>query len=226
MSIVDDDIDPIREVEKFRRVCDPQSDVLTVNSRNAPIEVLLEIYDEALPEVYGYVRRRVDSDQAAEDVTAEAFLAAVTALRKRPTDPVGVPWLIGIARHKVVDHWRKREREQRRVDALTQAVAVGAGLQPKPVTPATDEIIEAHLADWTLSKLAAPYRAALTLRYLDDLPVQQVADHLDRTTGATEALLTRAKTAFRQAYPWPDEAPPVTAFSVLPHAKHLPKGRS
>jgi RNA polymerase sigma-70 factor (ECF subfamily) len=40
----------------------------------------------------------------------------------------------------------------------------------------------------------------LTLRYLDDLPVGEVADILDRTLHATEALLARARAAFRRAY--------------------------
>ena len=40
----------------------------------------------------------------------------------------------------------------------------------------------------------------LTLRYLDGLPVREVAALLDRTPGATEALLTRAKAAFRALY--------------------------
>ena len=44
------------------------------------------------------------------------------------------------------------------------------------------------------------HRAALTLRYLDGLPVPEVANHLGRTVHATEALLVRARTAFRHAY--------------------------
>ena len=39
-----------------------------------------------------------------------------------------------------------------------------------------------------------------TLRYVDDLPVAQVADDLGRTLHATEALLVRARSAFRTAY--------------------------
>jgi RNA polymerase sigma-70 factor (ECF subfamily) len=39
----------------------------------------------------------------------------------------------------------------------------------------------------------------LTLRYLDDLPVPQVAELLGRSMHATEALLVRARTAFRRA---------------------------
>ena len=52
-----------------------------------------------------------------------------------------------------------------------------------------------------LAGLGAHHRAALTLRYLDGLSVPEVARHLDRTVHATEALLIRAKAAFRRALP-------------------------
>jgi RNA polymerase sigma-70 factor, ECF subfamily len=51
-----------------------------------------------------------------------------------------------------------------------------------------------------LGRLGAHHRAALTLRYLDGLPVPEVAQHLDRTVHATEALLVRARAAFRRIY--------------------------
>jgi RNA polymerase sigma-70 factor (ECF subfamily) len=38
------------------------------------------------------------------------------------------------------------------------------------------------------------------LRYIDGLPVPEVASALDRTVHATEALLVRARIAFRSAY--------------------------
>ena len=55
-------------------------------------------------------------------------------------------------------------------------------------------------AQQVLASLGAHHRAALTLRYLDDLTVPQVAAALDRTLHATEALLVRARAAFRTAY--------------------------
>jgi RNA polymerase sigma-70 factor (ECF subfamily) len=51
----------------------------------------------------------------------------------------------------------------------------------------------------------------LTLRYLDDLSVPEVASELGRTVHATEALLSRARRAFRRAYDereGPDEEDP------------------
>jgi RNA polymerase sigma-70 factor (ECF subfamily) len=148
---------------------------------------LLELYDEALPQVYGYLLARCGDASVAEDLTAECFLAAVVAQRKPDPPPLSTAWLIGVARHKLVDHWRARSRDV-------------SGPEFEGVDDPWDEEIDAIRARDALAKLAPAHRAALTLRYLDGLPVAQVAAHLDRTLHATEALLVRARRAFRQAY--------------------------
>ena len=68
---------------------------------------LLALYDTALPEVYGYLVRRCDGAAVAEDLTAETFLAAVAAVQKGTVPTMTTAWLIGVARHKLVDHWRQ-----------------------------------------------------------------------------------------------------------------------
>ena len=50
------------------------------------------------------------------------------------------------------------------------------------------------------TELSSHHRSALTLRYLDDLPVADVAALLERSVHATEALLVRARSAFRRVY--------------------------
>jgi RNA polymerase sigma-70 factor (ECF subfamily) len=158
--------------------------------------VLLELYDRALPEVYGYLLPRCGSRATAEDVTSETFLAAVDAVSRGTVPHLSVPWLIGVARHKLVDHWRRTAREERRV--LRVASQPDAG----PDDP-WDVQVDATVARDVLAGLGAHHRAALTLRYLDGLSVPEVAHHLDRTVHATEALLIRAKAAFRRALPDP-----------------------
>jgi uncharacterized glyoxalase superfamily protein PhnB len=74
---------------------------------------LLELYDDALPHVYGYLLARCGDTGLAEELTAESFLAAVHAVRKPGGPDPSIPWLIGVARHKLADHWRRVEREQR-----------------------------------------------------------------------------------------------------------------
>jgi RNA polymerase sigma-70 factor (ECF subfamily) len=156
---------------------------------------LLALYDDAVGEIYGYLLSRCRNRTVAEDVTSEVFMGAVDMVAKGRVETVTTAWLIGIARHKLVDHWRRVEREQRRLTAV--ADEPGAA-------PTTDDPWDAHLdvlaARDALEQLGAHHRSVLTLRYLDGLSVPDCAVVLDRTVHATEALLMRAKQAFRQIY--------------------------
>jgi RNA polymerase sigma-70 factor, ECF subfamily len=153
---------------------------------------LMQLYDGALPQVYGYLLARCGRRAVAEDLTAETFLAAVTACRRTPPPAPSTGWLVGIARHKLVDHWRAAEREQRGLRAVES--------EPDPPDDPWDERLDALLARQVLAELTGTHRAALTLRYLDGLPVAQVALALGRTVTATETLLVRARAAFRRSY--------------------------
>lgn len=168
----------------------PTNDDKGVSGQSGGADALLSVYDEALPSVYGYVVRRCADRAVAEDVTSETFLAAMDTVRRDASAVPSTPWLIGIARHKLADHWRRMRRTPEPVDELPET---------------TDDDWDAHLdrmvAHHTLATLGPAHRAVLTLRYVDDLPVADCAQILDRTVGATEALLTRAKRAFRAAYP-------------------------
>ncbi|MCW2742668.1 MAG: putative polymerase sigma factor, sigma-70 family [Blastococcus sp.] len=152
---------------------------------------LLSLYDRALPEVYGYLLARCGQRALAEDLTAESFLAAVRA-EADGGPPTTVAWLIGVARHKLVDHWRRLEREERGLRLLD-------GGQQDSEDPWDDEL-DTLRAQQVLAELSLAHRAALTLRYLDDLPAPEVAALLGRTLHATEALLVRARIAFRRQY--------------------------
>ena len=122
-------------------------------------------------------------------------MGAVDSVSRGHDPDVTVAWLIGIARHKLVDHWRRLEREQRRIQAVAD--------EPD-AADADDDPWDAHLdvlaARDALERLGAHHRSALTLRYLDGLSVPEVAEVLGRTVHATEALLVRARRAFRDVY--------------------------
>jgi RNA polymerase sigma-70 factor (ECF subfamily) len=157
---------------------------------------LLALYDEALPTVYGYFVRRCGDRGAAEDLTSETFLAAMDAVRKDAPPPITVPWLIGVARHKLADHYRRRS------DRFTVPVAE----PPEPVDPADgwDAELDRIVAESVLAKLPEQHRTVLALRYMDDCSVPQCAELIGRTVHATEALLVRARRAFRSHYPGPE----------------------
>jgi RNA polymerase sigma-70 factor (ECF subfamily) len=140
--------------------------------------------------VYGYLLPRCGSVADAEDLTAETFMAVVAALQRPDPPTVSVAWMIGVARHKLVDHWRRGERERRGLEAVG----------PEQPDDPWEELLDTSAAYSALARLPAPQRAALVLRYLDGLSVTEIADHLDRTVQGTETLLARARAALRKIY--------------------------
>jgi RNA polymerase sigma-70 factor (ECF subfamily) len=150
------------------------------------------MYDRALPQVYGYLCSRASSPVVAEDLTAETFLAAVQAVKRHSVPDLTVGWLIGVARHKLVDHWRRQAREESGLRLIAED-----DVEPEDDVDPRFERTHTRII---LEKLGAHHRSALTLRYLDGLSVPEVAEHLGRTVHATEALLVRARNAFRSLY--------------------------
>ena len=150
------------------------------------------IYRRALPQVYGYLLPRCGSAAVAEDLTAETFMAAVAATKYDGAPEVTIAWLVAVARHKLVDHWRRAGRERRGLALAGQAGEV--------VDDPWADWLDADAAHAALSRLPAQQRAALMLRYLDGLPVAEVAGHLGRSLHATETLLARSRAALRRVY--------------------------
>ena len=160
--------------------------------RSSPASGILDLYDRALPVVYGYLVSRVGDRATAEELTSEVFLAAVDASGREASPTIDTGWLVGVARHKLVDHWRRREREERKLRAIA-------------ALPTTDEDpwdvrLDVLQAREVLARMGPANRMALTLRYLDGLSIPEMARELGRSRHATEALVVRARAAFRRAY--------------------------
>ena len=152
-------------------------------------------YDDALPRVYGYFFHRCGCKVAvAEDLTQETFLAAVSELKKgRPVEHP-VAWVLGIARHKLLDHYRREERETRKLTAVQQAESIADEALVRSGEASRERALEA------LGAVAGSQRAALVLRYLDGFSVPEIADTLGRSVEATESLLARGRESFKRAY--------------------------
>ena len=149
-------------------------------------------YEETLPRVYGYFLHRCGgSIPVAEDLTQETFLASVSELKKgrRPNEPV--PWIFGIARHKLLDHYRRRERTEHPIDPHLELDE----LRPDESVDATRERTVA-----ALDAVPGTQRSALVLHYLDGFSMREIAALLDKSEKAVEGLLTRGRTNFMHAY--------------------------
>jgi len=156
-------------------------------------------YEEALPRVYSYLLHRCGGNpQLAEDLTQETFMAAVKEIQKQGGVAAPIPWILGVARHKLMDHYRAREREERKIKSMQRS------REDEYMVWEGEESRQRALA--ALDGVPGPQRAALVLLYLDGLSVPEVARVLDRSIHATESLLARGKVSFKRAYLEADHA--------------------
>lgn len=179
---------------------DPGRPAWERNKVQSDLRDLWSLYDTALPRVYGYLIRRTGERAVAEDLTSETFLGAIGSIRCGSVAEVTEAWLMRIARNKLIDHWRRTAR--------SDALRARAEAAYQPLDDPWDAHIDRTRAHEVLAILSVDHRAALTLRYLDGLPVAEIAVVVDRTVHATEALLVRARTAFRRRYEETEGTPP------------------
>lgn len=159
-------------------------------SARASSAAFLGIYERAFDEVYSYVASRLSDRGAAEEVTQDVFVTGARHVARG--GDVDVAWLKTVARNKLIDHWRARARQERKL-------ALAYSFEP-PVVVDVYAPVDAELVTQVLAGLNPVYRAALVLRHLDGLSVPEVAALLERSVEATEQVLSRARAAFRSAY--------------------------
>jgi len=194
-----------------RRICPPACDIgvrgvfaipfMELSSPPAKAELALDarsfdpFYEDALPRIYGYfVHRCGGSVATAEDLTQETFLAAVAELKREKRVVTPKAWIYGIARHKLLDYYRRLERQDRPL-TLTADVE-----EPESETVVEDEQRERDGAVAALSTVAASQRAALVLCYVDGYSVPEAAQLLGKSVEAVESLLARGRQSFKRAY--------------------------
>ncbi len=153
-------------------------------------------YDRTLPRIFGYLFHRCGGDRSvAEELTQQTFIEAV---RQRNVfggraDPL--TWLIAIARHKLADHYRRLDHEERRRRRLVikEIAAHGDG-------GAWQRVDEQEAIVRALATLPALQRAVLVLHYADRLSVREISGELGKSESSIESLMTRARDAFRRSY--------------------------
>ena len=146
-------------------------------------ERFLAFYDESVDPLFTYLYRATGGDrELAEDLAQDVFAVALRRVHAGDLDVMTIPWVITVGRNRFIDHCRRKARWDHRA-----AVRVVEVTEPD----STDDALA-----W-LSGLPPLQRAAVALRYIDDLPVRDVAHRLGKGTRATESLIARALRTLR-----------------------------
>lgn len=185
----------------MRQTGDSHNDKVLVRKLLAGDEAALEaLYARYAQALYAYIVHQLDGARAdAEELWQDTWLAALEALSRWRGEGTLFTWLCGIARHKVLDHLRRKGRQAALVaDAPPEGLAELMDAAPLPEEWVAQRATRSALARaW--GTLPCAYRSALLARYVEGCAVAQVAERLQRSYKATESLLSRAREALRRA---------------------------
>jgi|SRR5579862_2769726 len=167
-------------------------ELLAIRAKRGEKEAFEEIVRTFERPLFYYVRRLVESDEDAWDVLQETWVKAFRGLGSlRQTKRFRI-WLYTIAHRTVMSHYRAAFRSHAVLDeAFGSEAAVEADAPPNP-----EEAERVHLA---LAQLDPDFRAVLTLRFLEQLSVEETAEIIGVPSGTVKSRLFHAKRALKKA---------------------------
>ncbi len=157
-------------------------------------EQFSQIYDQYIDKIYRFVYLKVDSQETAEDVTSKVFTKGWEAYKakfetrnsKLEIKNMGA-FLYQIARNAVIDHYRSKGR------ANVVSVDASPDIADPKTSPQDKAILGADISTIknAIKKLSKEHQDIIILHYLEDMPIENIAELLGRPAGTIRVMLHR-----------------------------------
>lgn len=142
------------------------------------------IYGRYSPRIYGFLRKRLRSPQAANDVFQRAFLKFHQSKEQFDSSLPLAPWIFTIARTALADWVKENGREARKIEKF--------GTEP------SQKDISIEVPVISLSSVPEPQRSAIELRYFEELPYEEIARRLKTSPANVRQLVSRGMAHLRK----------------------------
>jgi len=173
------------------------------NTANEPIDLIVRaqrgspdatgaLYSLYHQSIYRYIYYRTGDTKTAEDLTSDVFLKMVQYIPSYRIENTPLKaWLFQIARNLLIDYYRRNSTH--RVVEINESLDSGDFSIDRTIDfhLTTNEMIRA------LSHLDTLQREVLVLRFIEGMPVAEVARVLHKSEDATKAIQRRALIALR-----------------------------
>jgi len=152
-----------------------------------------DLYREHFVAVYRYHHARTGCVADAQDLTAETFRAALEGFsRYQPAKGSPIAWLMGIARHKLADYFRRAPK-----DISLEVVAAQPGEGPSPEVQAGQALQLVQVAQ-ALRRINPARAEALALHLYAGLCLEETGLALDKSPEAVKKLVQRGLADLRR----------------------------
>jgi RNA polymerase sigma-70 factor (ECF subfamily) len=158
----------------------------------------LEAYEPLRSDVYRYCRHLTRSPWDAEDLAQDTMARAFVTLGQMGEPPPNPrAWLFRVASNLWLDQVRRHRRER----------PPGNAPPVEGSTAAVDPREAREVAGTLIGQLSPQERAAVVLKDVFDLSLEEIAEALSTTTGAVKAALHRGRGKLVETAPEPGRAP-------------------
>lgn len=150
-------------------------------------EELFEMYQ---PRLKYYVRRLNSGGISIDDILQDIWLAVFKKIHELKDARVFTVWLYRIARNRVYDEFRNKERFEK----LPEDDEIPVSGSDEPVFDAND----AEKLHEALNRLKPYHREILTLSFIEQMPYQSIADVIECSIGTVRSRIYYAKKSLRE----------------------------
>lgn len=165
-------------------------ELLILRCRRGEKNALEELIHNWEKRLFYYVRKLVDNEQDAWDILQEIWLKVIRGI-KLLREPRSLPtWLYRIARNTAMSHLRAQH---------SKLVLINENENTSYVDGSTEHFHfeDAEQVHYGLSRVSLPHREVLTLYFLQDLALEEIAEVLEIPLGTVKSRLYYAKNALR-----------------------------
>ncbi len=164
-----------------------------------------EAFDEFaghyIPALYRFAAARLSHDSdLTRDIAQSTVCKAIAKLASFRGEAGLLTWMIAICRNEIAMHFRRLSRVPKEVEISVEPLDMSQRLDREPPAGPGEDLLRAENAElvhMALDLLPDKHGKALQWKYLEDLPVKEIAVRLEVSAKAAESLLTRARRAFR-----------------------------
>lgn len=169
-------------------------------------EAFRDLFDRFFPRLYRFALVRVDGDHdLASEIVQQTLCKGIERLDTYRGEAALYTWFCQICRNTLIDDRRRARRtenvahpleDEPDIRAVLEAIAAPIEEQPEVLAWRSDI---RRLVQATIDTLPEKYGDVLEWKYVDGLAVSDIAARLEIGAKAAESLLTRARSAFREA---------------------------
>lgn len=159
-------------------------------------------FDQYFPRLYRFAFTRIQDEAMVEDVVQSTLMNAFKGMKNYRGESAMFTWLCQICRNEIAMTFRKLGKNVPEVAADDENIRpILESLESETSTPEDqyENLQTRRLIAEVLDFLPNNYGRALEWKYVLGLSVSEIAARLELTELATQSLLARARTAFREA---------------------------